>query len=248
MFTSKQQLHLDLGVDTGIAQFFVDRKVPENNMYWKGRLLYVAGGTGYLFIPLFYDLQFKCGVSYEKILDEEYIRLMEYILHSAARYEFEEISFVEHLENCKNILKNRISNYSLYNNLLEYFNDGQLKPYKNLGTSSKALNRADTFLFSICFLDLDKHVTDTIINNWYALVPSFLLMDDIYDLREDRKNNEENSVSDFGPGNEGLEKAIKFLRDKSDQLKNFNIKLGMYFENSLEKKIHTTYMQSLLND
>ncbi len=248
MFTSKEHLHYNLGVDESIAKYFVDRKVPENNRYWKGRYLYVAGGTGYLFIPLFFDLQFKCGVDREYIMNEEYVKLMEEVLNSAALHEFGEINFQEHLANCKTIMENRIRNYSLYDDLLAYFDDEQLTQYKNLGTLSKALNRADTLLFSVCFLEIDKQVTDQILKNWYALVPSFLLMDDVSDLHDDKKNNEENSIDDFGSGSEGVKNAIQFLRNKFNQLTIYNSKLGLYFQNSLEKKVHTPYMQSLLNN
>lgn len=248
MFTSKEYLHYNLGVDESIAKFFVDRKVPENNSYWKGKYLYVAGGTGFLAIPLFFDLQFKCGVSREWVMNEDYIKTMEEILNSVALYEFEEINFEEHLANCKTIMGNKIKNHILYNDLLLYFNDEQLKPYKNLGTSSKALNRGDTFLFSVCFLDLNKQTTDSILETWYALIPSFLLMDDVSDLCEDTEKNEENSINDFGPGCEGIEKAIIFLRNKFNQLKIYNSKLGLHFENSLERKLLTPYIQSLLNN
>ena len=248
MFTSKQHLHYNLGVDADIAAFFVDRRVPVDNLYWKDRLLYVAAGTGYLFIPLFFDLQLKCGVSRENIVDEEYVELMEAILNSAALHEMEKICFSQHVENCKNIMSNKIRNHNLFNDLLVYFSDEELRPYKNLGTASKALNRGDTLLFSTCFLDLDKEVANKVIENWYALIPAFLLMDDISDLHEDREKNEENSVNDFGEGNTGVNNSIEFLRGKFNQLKIFNTKLGSYFERSLEKKLQTAYMQSLLNN
>ena len=194
MFTSKQHLHDNLGVDAEIAAFFVDRRVPENNAYWRNRYLYVAGGTGYLFIPLFYDLQYKAGVSKKLILDENYVQIMERILDSAARYEFEMISFEQHIKHCTEIMRSNIKNEALYHDLLVYFKDEELVPYKKLGTFSKALNRGDTFLFSICYLDLPAGVTEKIIEKWYALVPSFLLMDDIMDLTADLENNQENSI------------------------------------------------------
>lgn len=248
MFTSKQHLHVNLGVDTEIAQFFVDRKVPVDNYYWRDRLLYVAKGTGYLFIPLFFDLQYKCGVNREDVMNEGYIILTEKILSSAALYEAEKIGFTEHIENCKQIMTGKIRNNDLYNDLLVYFSDEELKPYKYLGTISKALNRGDSFLFGICFLDLEKPVLENVLQNWYALVPSFLLLDDIYDLQEDKMNKQENAVFDFGGGRDGVKSAIQFLHDKFNLLKIFNIKLGSFYENSLERRLTTDYMKSLLNN
>jgi hypothetical protein len=247
MFTSKEHLHFNLGVDLEIAAFFVDRRVPPGNMYWKNRYLYVAGGTGFLFIPLFFDLQFRMGADKELILDENYVQLMEDILDSAARYEFEQISFEEHIRNCRELMKNKIKNERLYHDLENYFKNEHLEPFKNLGTFSKALNRGDSLLFSLCFLDLPQHITDSIIEKWYALVPSFLLMDDIMDLKIDKEQRQENSINDFGEGNAGVENAIDFLRTKFAQLKSANPRLGSFFENSLEKKLHTPYLQSILN-
>src|SRR5438105_9385068 len=242
MYISKEHLQTNLGVDADIAAFFVDRKVPENNRYWKGRYLYISRGTGYMFIPLFFDIQFRCGVRKEIILNEEYVQLMEKILDSAGLHEFEQISFHEHLENCKALISNRIKNEELYKDLLEYFKNDDLMPYKNFGTTSKALNRGDTFLFTLCVLDLSKDVTNKIIEEWYALIPSFLLMDDIMDLSEDQQKNAENSIKDFGQGNTGVERAIEFLRQKFNHLKDVNNKLGEYFENSLERKLQTPYL------
>jgi hypothetical protein len=216
-------------------------------MYWKNRYLYVAGGTGYLFIPLFFDLTFRAGADKKLILDERYVQLMEEVLDSAARYEFEQISFEEHISNCKKLMKNKIKNERLYNDLVHYFKSENLEPYKNLGTFSKALNRGDSLLFILCSLDLPQDITDSIIEKWYALVPSFLLMDDIMDLKLDKEQKQENSIDDFGEGNAGVENAVDFLRTKFAQLKSANAKLGTFFENSLEKKLYTPYLQSLLN-
>lgn len=248
MFTSKEHLHYNLGIDAGVAAFFIDRKVPVNNSYWRGRLLYISRGTGYLFIPLFFDLQLKCGVKREIILSEEYVQLMENILNSAAMHEFEQIDFDTHITNCTKLLENNIHNKELYDDLLVYFSSEDLKSYKNLGTSSKALNRGDTFLFLLCFPDLTRELTEKIIKEWYALVPSFLLLDDIMDLRDDKEKNQENSIEDFGTGNEGVYKAIEYLRSNFKELKNINCELGEYFERTLEKKLTTPYLQSILNN
>lgn len=163
-------------------------------------------------------------------------------------HEFEKIHLNEHIANCKEILAGRIKNEELYSDLIAYFKNEEWKPYKNLGASSKALSRGDTFLFSLCYFNFPKGLTNKIIEEWYALVPSFLLMDDMMDLREDRKNRQENSINDFGEGNIGVQRAIDFLRDKFNQLKIINIELGEYFERSLNKKLQTPYMQSLLNN
>jgi len=248
MFTSKEYLHLKLGVDPEIAAFFVDRKVPVNNMYWKGRYLYVASGTGYLFIPLYFDLQYRLGVSKKQLLNPLQVEICEAGLHSAAMYEHEKITFSQHIENVKLLVSPYIKNPVLFEDLSGYFSNETLRPYKYLGTFSKPLNRADTYLFTLTMLEATSVQVEKMIDQWYALVPSFLLMDDLTDLQEDNEKNEENSITDFGPGNLGVEKAIEYLRLKITYLNSVNQQLGEFLEKSLNKKLHTPYMQSILNN
>ncbi|HZG25113.1 MAG TPA: hypothetical protein VEZ17_11060 [Chitinophagaceae bacterium] len=248
MFTSKEFLHLHLGVDPEIAKFFVDRKIPADNLYWKGKYLYVASGTGFLFIPLFIDLQCKLGVNKYDLLEETYVQLIEAILHSAALYEHQVISFEDHLANCRKLLENRIYNQQLYQDLNVYLTTNDLKPYKNLGTTNRALNRADTFLFSLCALKLPRTVVDPIIFHWYTLVPCLLLLDDITDLKDDLHKNEENAVTEFGPGSLGIIRAIEFLKMKFAELRTINSLVADYLEGYLEIGKSSSYMKSLLND
>ena len=46
MFTSKDDLKLGYGVDMEIGKFLTDRKVPEENLYWKNTLLYISTMPG----------------------------------------------------------------------------------------------------------------------------------------------------------------------------------------------------------
>ena len=190
MFTSKQTLVEKFGVDSEIAPFFVDRKVPDQNDYWKGRLLYVSSGTGYLFIPLWFDMQFKIGIAKDVVLNEDYVRLSEAILNSAAKHEMNKISLQEHIENCKAMVNGKVKQAALYNDLLAFFSDPLLRPHKNIGTVSSALNRGDSMLFSLCVLDTSPETIAKLVRGWQALVPSFLLMDDVMDLKEDTKNGQ----------------------------------------------------------
>jgi len=247
MFTSKIQLINNFGVDEDIAVFFVDRKVPQENSYWEKRLLYVANGTGYLFIPLFFDMQLKFGVDKKILLSEEYVGLSEHILDSAAQYEKNHYDFNIHIERCKELLKSKTVQHNLYNDLVDFFGQSILKPYKYLGTSNCALNRGDSFLFLLCVLDIPENTLQEIIKGWYALTPSLLLMDDVMDLHEDRQRGEENSINEFGGGADAVKKAIEYLRINFSVLKTINEKLGYFFEQSLEKKLRSAYLRDLLD-
>jgi len=246
MFTSKIQLINNFGVDEDIAAFFVDRKVPQENSYWEKRLLYVANGTGYLFIPLFFDIKLKMGVDKNTLLSEEYVQLSELILDSAARYEKNQYDFNTHIQRCKELVDSKTVQKKLFAELVHFFNQPTLLPYKYLGTTNRALNRGDSFLFLLCVLDVPETTLQEIIKGWYALTPSFLLMDDVMDLHEDKQRGEENSINEFGEGADAVKKAIEYLKNNFSTLKTFNQKLGDFFEQSLERKLRSAYLRDLL--
>lgn len=248
MFTSKQTLVENFGIDSEIAAFFVNRKIPEGNSYWKGRLLYISSGTGYLFIPLWFDLQFKIGIEKTTLLNEAYIQIGEAILNSAAKHEMSQLTLAQHIDNCKALVEAHIKQHALYNDLLTYFQNFSLRPYKNLGTISPALNRGDSMLFMLCVLDCDTVILDKLIAGWQALVPSFLLMDDVMDIEEDKINGEENSIIDFGTGSTGVKNALNHLAGNFEFLKRYNEKLGNTFIKALTTKKETPYLMSLLSN
>ena len=73
MFISVKHLHENLGVNERIARFFVDRKVPENNIFWKEKLLYLGRGNGFMNISVYYDILFRIGISIGSLLSGEHI-------------------------------------------------------------------------------------------------------------------------------------------------------------------------------
>jgi hypothetical protein len=248
MFTSKEELTGSMGVDAEIAAFFVDRKVPENNAYWKGRYLYVARGTGYLFIPLFFDLQLKAGVPKEILLNEQYVQLMERILDKAALFESEKLDFNEHIRQIDELVKAESQQPELLNDLREYFSQQPLSPVKNIGTENPALNRGDALLYLLTTLTAPEETINKVIEYWKLLVPTFLFMDDLMDLHEDQEKKEENALSIYGYDSKGVHNAIEMIEDKFRQLEAVNPELGTYFRNSLEEKKRSPYFQIILKD
>ena len=248
MFTSKTELVESMGVDPEIAAFFVDRQPPQNNLYWKGRYLYVARGTGYLFIPLFFDLQVKAGVPSEVLLQEEYVQTMEQLLHIAAAYEFGEKEFSVHIQEIEELVTPRAVNQSLFNELHAYFNQVPLVKKGRIGTDNPALNRGDAFLYLLTTIQLPDEVLAVVLDCWYQLVPTFLLLDDIMDFQEDRNNQEENSLAFYGYNAAGIKQAIAVARQNFTALKKLNPVLCEFFENALDRKIQTPYFQHILNN
>jgi hypothetical protein len=221
-----------MGIDEKIARFFVDRKVPSDNIFWKNRLLYVGRGNGYISIPVYYDLLYRLGVPHQTLLAEDHLKLMEQIMHYAILVEFEKISFYQQLQEIKGVLSGRIKNEKFYNELLTYLEQPSLKPSGKLGMPIPSLNRADVFLFVLCDFILTDQQLEHAIAYWYALHTSYLLMDDIYDYKMDKQEREENSVIELGDGKTGFDRAFEMLRRNAEIIRSANPVLADYFEES----------------
>jgi len=222
-----------MGVDSDIARFFVDRKVPTDNAFWRKRLLYVGRGNGFISIPVYYDLLFRLGVPKEILLSEAHVQLMERIMHYAILVEFSEINFLQQLKEIENLLSNRIQNQKFFDKLNSYLNQPILKPIGILGMPIPALNRADVFLFILCDLALNEEQVTQAILYWYALHTSYLLMDDMYDYKMDKQEKEENSVIELGDGEAGFESAFQILKANIETLRSVNSTLADYFEEAM---------------
>ena len=228
MFISVQQFERNMGVNQTIGRFFVDRKLPENNSFWKGRLLYIGFGNGYVSIPVFYDILFRLGRPLDILLDEQHIQFMERLMHFAILHEKNEITVTEELKCIRALLKNRIRDQHHYDSLNLYLDQPVLKPLGPFGLVHPSLNRADVFLYVICDLPLRDEQWKLAIRYWYALHPSYLIMDDIRDYAKDKEEGEENVVIDLGDGTTGFEKTFEMLHNNSEMIKEINPLLAQF--------------------
>jgi hypothetical protein len=235
MFISVSQLEQEMGVDKRIGRFFVDRKIPEFNSFWKGRLLYIAFGNGYLSIPVYYDILHRIGISLEILMEEKHIGFMEQLMHFAILHEKNEISFTEELSSIRNMLEGRIRNTDYYIALNRYLDQAKLNPLGPFGLPFPSLNRADVFLYVLCDLPLNKTQWEEAIRYWYVLHPTYLIMDDIRDFAKDRQNGEENVVTDLGGGIEGFEKTFELFRKNCATIGELNPLLGVFLLNYEEE-------------
>ena len=234
MFISVKNLHNNMGVDETIARFFVDRKIPPGNIFWRNRLLYITRGNGYISIPVYYDLLFRIGLPKELLLEERHVKFMEEVMHYAILVEFQEINFAGQLEKIIRLLEGRVKNQAFYDALVPYLQQPVIKPMGALGMPVVSLNRADVFLFILCDLPMTAKQTSAAVKYWYALHTTYLLMDDIYDYKIDKQDNEENSVIELGEGQDGLDKAIAIVNSNIEVMREINPVLSVHFENWLE--------------
>lgn len=224
MFLTKDDLKLSYGIDLIIGKAYVDRAVPEDNLYWKGRAIYVPGASGYIFMPIYADLLRRSGASISYLLSEVYFSINESILHSAALLEHQQIDWVTHIDQCIAIVSPHITRPSLFEELKQYLMAH--KPTKTegsrLGTDFPSLNRADSYLLSLaCIPDADFNEQKAF-DAWYAMITYFLLMDDLADIREDITNNEENAIVEAGLNQQGLDKIESMMNEGIDKLNLIN--------------------------
>ncbi len=234
MFISANQFEREMGVNKSIGKFFVDRKPPENNSFWKKRLLYISFGNGFVSIPVYYDILFRIGIPVEVLLNEEHILFMEQLMHYAILHEKREISLQEELNAIHALLKGRIKNESWYESLNLYLDQPLLKTMGPFGLPFPSLNRADVFLYILCDLPLNEMQWQKAIRYWYALHPTYLIMDDVRDYAKDKEEGEENVVIDLGEGAEGFEKTLELYRRNCETLQEINPLLAKFLINSEE--------------
>lgn len=234
MFMSVGQLETQMGVDKTIGRFFVDRKPPENNNYWKKRLLYVSFGNGYLFIPVYYDILHRIGIPLEVLLDESHILFMEQIMHFSHLQETNDISKEEEQKLIRALLTGRVQRRPFYESLSKYLDQIIRRPLDFFGTDYPALNRADAFLYVLCDLPLNELQLRQALRYWYALLPSYLILDDIRDYADDKSNGEENVVIDLGDGRGAYEEAFGFLRKNSKVMGEINPLMAELLLNQVE--------------
>jgi hypothetical protein len=241
MFISAYQLQHEMGVDASIARFFVDRPVPESNSFWKGKLLYIGFGNGYVSIPVYYDLLLRIGLPPDTLLSEMHITFMEQLMHYAILQERTQISKTEELDAIRGLLGGRIKNTGRYQSLNDYLDQAVLKPRGAFGMDLPALNRADVFLYVLCDLPLTEKQWELAVRYWYALHPTYLILDDLRDYEKDKELGEDNVVMEWGDGAGGFQQALSRIRTNCGILQEVNSVLAAFFlsyEDDLTEMVH----------
>ncbi len=220
MFLTKDDLKLAYGIDMQIAQQFVDREVPLGNLYWGNRKIYLPGAPGYIFMPLFFDILFRCGADKELILSEYFFLLSESILNSAANLEHKKINWPTHVDDLCIIIKPHVKREELYHSLKEYLESSPLRKVNDsrFGTPYPSLNRADSYLLLIACIPPGKFDEEKAIKGWYALMTYFLILDDLADIKEDLSSGEENVFVESGLNTEGLKIISTMIEDSYNEM------------------------------
>ncbi len=226
MFISAGFLAINYGVHDKIAQFFADREPPANNLYWHEKLMYLRPSPGYLFIPVMADMFNRIGINRDEILADTYVNLMEAIGHIAAQEETKQITHAQAVEACIDLVKNNHTNQYYYTAVVDYLRGGSNNFIAPLATPFKALHRGDLFLLSACVLNVDDAQAQQVVRYWFALISSFLLMDDADDLEGDRVSGDENAFLESGLDKQGIDRIKELLGKNLATIKEINATLA----------------------
>ena len=189
MSTLQHYLETDLGIHRKVIELLCNRDVPKNNGYWKGRNSFISQSPGYLFIPIFLDLLLKSNLD-EAVLSASHLILIEEILHSAARQESGIITYLQHHQECKEILeKIGIASHEIQKIEHALVN----RSFKLFPDKYKSLRRANSYLYTAALFP-DNY--ELIFHIWESLMPLFLFLDDLEDLPEDLATQSENCLLD----------------------------------------------------
>jgi len=247
MFVSAGFLAARYGVHDEIAQFFADREPPANNLYWHEKLMYLRPEPGYLFIPVMVDMLHRVGIDRKIILGDDYINLMEAIGHIAAKEEALQITHAEAVEGCILLVKHNHKNESYYNAVVDYLRGGNNNFIASLTTPFKALHRGDIFLFSPCVLDFNDEQARKIVEYWFAVISSFLLLDDADDLEVDKNTGDENAFLQSGLDKDGIERIKQLLTHNLNTLKPINKPLATTIDANFVKMAELPHIKQYLN-
>jgi hypothetical protein len=246
MFLSAGYLAIQYGVDDEIAKFFVDREPPAGNLYWKDKLLYLRFETGYIFIPLIVDLLFKLGVDKKELLCDPFVGLMEDIGHVSALEEANQINKHEALNQCALLAQKAAVNTGYLKVVNEYFLESGDHPFRGFETGFKALHRGDVFLYSLAALHLSPNQYNTVVQYWFALISTLLLLDDAHDIKADELNNDHNAFLEVGLTKDGILQLQALVQRNLQLLQQVNRPLAL----KLDKQVidlFQTHFQQLLN-
>jgi hypothetical protein len=210
-------LECDLGVDQSIIELLCKRPVPKNNEYWKGRNTYLSKSPGYLFIPILLDLFLKSKSN--QPLSEEYLQLIERILHHAARQERTEVSYSLLDLDCQNIL--RLIGIG-DNEIKKIETDLVNRPFSLFPPKYKSLHRANSYLYSAVLFPNDY---DLIFAHWESVMPLLLFLDDLTDLHDDIATQAENCLLDSPNIENNFFELYPLFTESIKPLQKVNIKI-----------------------
>lgn len=247
MFVSANFLSIHYGVDDAIAQFFVDREPPADNLYWHKKLMYLRPEPGFLFIPLIVDLLYKNGIEKDALLSESFVGLMEAVGHISALEETKQIGKSEAIEKYFSLISSLETPDFYVAELKDYFANGSASLINKLRTPFNALHRGDAFLFSLCALNFKQEQLPQLIQHWFALISTLLLLDDAEDIEIDQSTGDDNAFIEAGLNESGIGAIKQLVTTNLQLIDRINKPLAITLDKKLKTLASKPMLASLIN-
>lgn len=248
MVITSRKLQDKLGINAAIADYFAnERAIPQDNLFWRNKRVYISGGFGFLTIPLVYDLLYKLGISEDVLLQDDHVTMMEKGFDRFMRYEHNEYSFEVFLQEMQTLLNGKIKQQKLADDLFALLKGGKATHFK-FETTHKALARSDSFLFTILDLPITDSWVEHFLPYWYAVARPILLLDDFKDLEEDRIKNEENTIIELGNNSKAIEAAYEMGLADISIIETINPLLAKFMQTMLKESLLYDHIQKELNE
>jgi hypothetical protein len=233
MFLTHHQLGMQYGIENNLGKFLVDREPPANNLYWHEKELYLRAEPGYIFIPLCLDTFKRLGLSQNQLLSEDFLQLMEKILHIAAQEEAKQLNHAEMIAACEATVKAHTNkNADFLAEVMDYLHDGSNNSMLACKPTYSAFRRGDIFMFSWCALDFSGVQKTEMIKAWMAIIGFLLFLDDVDDMVKDAKEGDPNCVLQAQANND-LDGLKNYIHQEIAHIESIN----KLYAAQMEKKI-----------
>lgn len=202
-----------LEINPLIIKVCLEREVPTNNLYWKGKTTYLNSEIKYLSIPFWLEICFRSlPTAREEVLTETFFQVMEQILHYSEEEERAYITYERCLHKCCTIpqIKERLdSNPVLHKEMLALIHG-----YPNY----KALRRGNfVLLFALMFSE-ERAVVMKLAYLLSDLMTCGCILDDLRDIKEDRLQQEDNLILEIGDHRDVLQKSKQLFEEAKNNL------------------------------
>lgn len=124
---------------------------------------------------------------------------------------------------------------------------GNDNPFITVSTPFKALHRGDAFLFSLCALNFDDSLQQKLVQYWFALISTLLLLDDGEDMEVDQASGDENAFLESGLSKEGIEKVTAMVKQNLQLISGINKIMAIKLDQKFKALTERSHIQPLLN-
>lgn len=223
----------DFKINSQIINTFINRKIPENNLYWQYQNTYLDFKIRFLAIPFWFEICHRKNiVPLDVLLDESNLHLMEQILNFSEEEELEIINYSQCFNKCSDLDKIQ---YILKSNAelrvsLERFLENNPK--------HKSLRRGNFLVFYNIYLC--ENNLDNLFKLSHLLIDLLIcgcVIDDLHDVSEDRISKEDNIIIELGDNMASINEVKEIFENSSKNLYKIFPELKSYMEDIFAKSV-----------